>query len=81
MGHYCMNLEGVTALARNTPMDALCAAWGIKEEAVRARTSGRRPMSIRELGGLADIHGVTVLLDALDSPIDDVDGRQVQRVS
>ncbi|WP_426989686.1 hypothetical protein [Pseudarthrobacter sp. Y6] len=39
-------------------MSVLCAAWAADADDVTACTRGERPMSIREAGALAEIHGL-----------------------
>lgn len=67
-----MNFDRITALARRTPNVALGSAWGLSQKEIDSRLNGRKSMTVRDLGGLADIHGVGVLLDALDSPVNEV---------
>lgn len=69
-----MNFERITALARNTPTVVLCGAWGVTEKEIDFRLNGRESMTVRDLGGLADVHGLGVLLDALDGTVDQVTG-------
>ena len=59
-----MQFERVKSLARDTPTSVLCEAWGASAEDVAACKKGERPMTIREAGTLADLHGLT-LLDVL----------------
>jgi hypothetical protein len=59
-----MQFERVMQLARDTPTSVLCDAWGASVEHVAGRKKGERPMTIREAGALADLHGLT-LLDVL----------------
>lgn len=63
-------MENILALARSTQTSVLCTAWGLSASSVRARKEGKRPMSVRELGALADIYGISVLLNALNGPGD-----------
>jgi len=53
-----MEFERVTALTKATPTATLCAAWGIKAEDVDARKRAETPLSIREAGSLAEMHGL-----------------------
>lgn len=53
-----MRFENVMGLARETPTSVLCAAWAADADDVTACTRGERPMSIREAGALAEIHGL-----------------------
>lgn len=75
-----MNQDQIIALARRTPIDALATAWGCSDKEVGPRLDGREPMTVRDLGGLADIHGVGVLLDALNSPIHKIAGGDTESV-
>lgn len=75
-----MNLDAVLTLARHTPIADLCEAWNLSPATVQTRLYGLRPLTIRELGGLADIHGTEVLLEAINRPVDDVSRRQAERV-
>lgn len=59
-----MQFDRVVGLARDTPTSVLCAAWGASPVEVFSRKSGERPMSLREAGALADVHGLK-LLDVL----------------
>lgn len=75
-----MNQDPVIALARRTPIDALTSAWGCTDKEVGPRLEGREPMTVRDLGGLADIHGVDALLDALNSSIHQIAGSDAESV-
>lgn len=59
-----MQFEHVMQLARDTPTSVLCEAWGATPADVSSRKKGERPMTIREAGALADLHGLK-LLDVL----------------
>lgn len=63
-GKKDMQFERVVELARDTPISVLREAWGVTTSEVMSRKSGERPMSIREAGALADLHGLK-LLDVL----------------
>lgn len=52
------------ALALKTPTKALSEAWQTCEDAALACARGERPMTIREAGALAELHGLE-LLDVL----------------
>ena len=54
----------ITKLARDTPTSVLCEAWGEDAAAVRACKKGERPMTVRQVGALAEVHGLK-LLDVL----------------
>lgn len=56
-----MHFERVAALADSTPVHLLCDAWGIPTDEVRACTKNERPMTLREVGALAEIHGMKLL--------------------
>jgi len=59
-----MKFERAATFARDTPTDALCAAWGLTDGEVISRQKGETPMTIREVGDLAFLHGLK-LLDVL----------------
>ncbi|QIG57709.1 helix-turn-helix DNA binding domain protein [Arthrobacter phage Shoya] len=59
-----MQFENIVGLARDTPTSVLCRAWGEDAADVRACKKGERPMTIRQVGALAEVHGLT-LLDVL----------------
>lgn len=59
-----MKFEYVIQLARDTPTGVLCEAWGADAAHVASAKKGERPMSLREAGALADVHGLK-LLDVL----------------
>jgi len=50
--------ERVTNLAIATPTGVLCEAWGSTPEHVAERKSAGSPMTIREVGALAELHGM-----------------------
>lgn len=53
-----MEFERVKALTKATPTAHLCAVWGIPAEDVDARKRAETPLSIREAGSLAGLHGL-----------------------
>lgn len=59
-----MQFEGAVMLAKDTPTSVLCDAWGEGSEYVLARKLSERPLTIKEAGALAEIHGLK-LLDVL----------------
>ena len=59
-----MRFEHVMDLARATPTGVLCEVWGASPDEVTSCKKGERPMTVREAGALADVHGLT-LLDVL----------------
>lgn len=59
-----MEFKQVMQLARDTPTRALCEAWGASAGEVTSLKKGERPMTIRQAGALADLHGKQ-LLDVL----------------
>ena len=59
-----MKFDRANSLARDTPAAVLAEAWGAREDAVLSVKNGKRPMTIREAGALAELHGLK-LLDVL----------------
>lgn len=59
-----MQFSHTYALARTTPTKALTEAWGMCEGCATRCAHGKRPMTIREAGALAELHGMK-LLDVL----------------
>ena len=59
-----MQFERVVKLTNDTPTGVLCEAWGEGTEYVVARKLSERPLTIKEAGALAEIHGLK-LLDVL----------------
>lgn len=59
-----MQFERAVALARDTPTTVLCEAWGTSPDVVRGRKKGEHPMTLREAGALAELHGMK-LVDVL----------------
>ena len=59
-----MRFQSIVELANATPTSVLCEAWGESPEYVASRKICEHPMSLREAGALADVHGLT-LLDVL----------------
>ena len=59
-----MRFQRVVELANATPTSVLCEAWGESPEYVVSRKCADHPMSIREAGALAEVHGLK-LLDVL----------------
>jgi len=59
-----MQFDRAYTLARQTPTAALSEAWDTREDAALACAHGKRPMTIREAGALAELHGLK-LLDVL----------------
>jgi len=53
-----MGFERVQELTNTTTTAALCAAWGLSTEDVDARKRGRTPLTLREAGSLAELHGL-----------------------
>jgi hypothetical protein len=53
-----MRFERVFELAKATPTSVLCEAWGASDDAVDARKRARTPITIREAGSLAELHGL-----------------------
>ena len=59
-----MQFERIVSLANATPISVLCEAWGTDRESVMSRRAYMVPMSLREAGDLAELHGLK-LLDVL----------------
>lgn len=59
-----MGFERVVELAKATPISVLCEAWGASPNYVASRKRAEHPMSLREAGDLAELHGLQ-LLDVL----------------
>jgi hypothetical protein len=53
-----MHFERAIQLAADTPADVLGEAWGLSPRRVSDRTQSKRPMTIREAGALAALHGL-----------------------
>lgn len=53
-----MQFVRLETLVNSTPTEALCATWGLSPEDVDARKSERTPLTIREAGSLAELHGL-----------------------
>lgn len=53
-----MHFGTAIALAAATPTGALCEAWEVTPEYVAGRKSGESPMTLREAGDLAALHGL-----------------------
>ena len=53
-----MGFERVRELTNTTTTEALRAAWGVSSEDVDARKQGRTPLTVREAGSLAELHGL-----------------------
>ena len=52
--HYARAIQ----LAAITPTVALCKAWNLSAEDVDARKRAETPLTIREAGSLAELHGL-----------------------
>jgi hypothetical protein len=53
-----MQFERLTELANATPTSVLCQVWGESTEYVASRQRAEQPMSLREAGDLAEVHGL-----------------------
>lgn len=53
-----MQVERLIELAQDTPTSALREAWGVHDDAVLSIKRGERPMTVREVGALAEIRGM-----------------------
>jgi hypothetical protein len=56
-----MRFQRVVDLATATPTSVLCEVWGESSEYVVSRKRAEHPMSIREAGALAEVHGLKLL--------------------
>lgn len=61
---FNMGFERVLELANTTPTGVLCEAWGASPEHVAGCKNADHPMTLREAGDLAELHGLR-LLDVL----------------
>jgi hypothetical protein len=59
-----MGFQRIVELANATPTSVLCEAWGEMPDYVLSRKRSECPMSLREAGDLAELHGLK-LLDVL----------------
>jgi hypothetical protein len=59
-----MRFQRVVKLANDTPTSVLCEVWGESSDYVESRKRSEHPMSLKEAGDLAEVHGLT-LLDVL----------------
>lgn len=48
------------ALLKATPTTSLSLLWGMSQSAVRARKKGEQPLTIKEAGLLAQMHGMNL---------------------
>lgn len=55
---FNMGFERAVKLANDTPTSVLCEAWSASRDAVDARKRARTPLTIREAGSLAELHGL-----------------------
>lgn len=53
-----MHFERAIQLAAATPAGVLCEAWGASLSDVAEIKQSKRPMTIREAGALAEVHGM-----------------------
>jgi hypothetical protein len=56
-----MQFQQVIEMVKSTPTDALCAAWSATTADVLDCKNGERPVTIREAGALAELHGMKLL--------------------
>lgn len=56
-----MQFEQVASLAGKTTTGALCAAWETTPADVIDCERGKRPVTLREVGALAELHGLKLL--------------------
>lgn len=50
----------MVALLQAAPTTALASLWGISPSAVRARKKGEQPLTIKQAGLLAQMHGMNL---------------------
>lgn len=55
-----MRFERALELVKATPTSVLCEAWGASPSYVASRKRAEHPMSLREAGDLAELHGMTL---------------------
>ena len=55
-----MRFQRVIELANNTPTSVLCEAWGESPEYVASRQRQEHPLTLKEAGDLAEVHGLTL---------------------
>ena len=53
-----MQFETATTMANGTSTADLCRAWGTTSDDVIDCKTGKRPMTLREAGALAELHGL-----------------------
>ena len=53
-----MQFARLVELVNTTPTAVLCAAWGVSPGDVDARKCAETPLTIREAGSLAEMHGL-----------------------
>ena len=53
-----MKFERAATFANDTPTPTLRAAWGLDDADVISRQKGEHPMTVREVGELAFLHGM-----------------------
>lgn len=53
-----MHFERAIQLAAATPVGVLCEAWDTSSDDAAGAKQSKRPMTIREAGALAEVHGL-----------------------
>ena len=61
-------------LARSIDIETLCEALELSGRAVRSRLTGKRDLTIREIGAIADLVGIDLLFYSLRSSFHDDHG-------
>lgn len=56
-----MQFQRVLNLADDTPAHTLREAWGVDLSEVSLLAQGKRAMTVRQVGALAEIHGMKLL--------------------
>lgn len=52
--------EPMIAILQSTPTNSLAELWGMSPGAVRARKKGEQPLTVKQAGLLAQMHGMNL---------------------
>lgn len=66
-----MEESQILELARQIEIKTLCEAWELSENAVRARLTGKRALTLEEVGAVADLVGIDLLFHSLHRTFSD----------
>lgn len=66
--------DDMQGLINNIDPATLGRAWGLSRAAVRARLTGKRALTIREIGAVADLVGIELVLHSLHAAFHDDHG-------